>query len=151
MSLKNYLLQLFVSGFICSFALNYSGKGALKEPIRICCACIMIICFLMPLCKGIKIDGASLQKQDIERYVYDELSSASAQKDEYIKSLLETKITERLKSDNIKSKIKAYIKDEELIKIEVECNKSEKNAIESLLSGEYGINRDKMVWRLNED
>lgn len=79
--LQSWLTRLIVGGFLCFLATAAAGKGAASEPVRLACACLMILLVLRP--------GTSLDMQEVlseieaaERSITQSVEDAQAERND---------------------------------------------------------------------
>ena len=77
--MKELIVRVLCVSLICTGALIFAGDGAQKEPVRLCCAGIMIIVLFTPLSNKIPdIDMVINGKNEMEEYINDELKKVNA-------------------------------------------------------------------------
>lgn len=66
-AISGYFIRLFIGGFAVFCVMAIAGKGGTSEPLRLCCACFMIILILTPgLSAGDIISELSAEAQNTE-------------------------------------------------------------------------------------
>ncbi len=115
--LKDLVVRVLCGSMICFIALVIAGDGPNREPVRLCCAAIMIILILSNNYHiNLNLDYLSDIKSDLQEDISSELEKAKDSEIQQIVSTIEKNITDHMYKEGIYFEIElTYIYDEKII------------------------------------
>ena len=84
-AVTSLVVRIFCGSVICMVAILLAGDGPSKEPVRLCCACVMIL-LIFSTVKGTKIGSFQLEesRRSVQEYVDQAIANANASKQQSI-------------------------------------------------------------------
>ena len=139
MFLKQIIIKVFICGIICSLSLMLSGKGPLREPVRICCACLMVASVFSFFSKGVGRIGPVVSRYDLDADLKKGIESSETAIDEIAEAKLNKEIENRFENEKIPCSVKALFYEHKVVSITVICSDTYRERINNILAGEYGV------------
>lgn len=105
--LISLVIRIFCGGLICMVAILLAGDGPGREPVRLCCACVMILLIFSSL-KGTKIGSIKLEeyRQSVQEYVDQATVSANASRQQAISETAAEHVKTRAREMGISGEIR---------------------------------------------
>ena len=151
--LKEITLRVFCAGILCTAAMIIAGEGAAKEPVRICCAALVIIMLVTPLTGDIKnVLRQTDFSADIEDSIDAEMENANNVQYQLVCDKLKSDLQNRLSNAGIDCivRVDAEIADAEFIinTVYLVGDISDEYAQRAIgiLAAEYGVSGDRVIF-----
>lgn len=95
--LSPYIARLLIGGFVVFCVMAVAGKGSGTEPLRLCCACFMVVLILTPYAsQGLSLSEIISYFEETEEYLSNQVNAArnatyddiNLEVEEYLKRLI---------------------------------------------------------------
>ena len=151
--LKEITLRVLISGILCTAALIIAGEGAPKEPVRICCAALIIITLVTPLTGNIKtVLGQIDYSDDIQDSIAGEIENANNAEYRLACDNLRTSMQARLNNAGVECDIRIDARivgtDFHITSVQVvgELDGEQTERVINILGSEYGVSNDMVMF-----
>jgi hypothetical protein len=117
--IKLFSIRMLCGCAISSIALTIAGEGAHREPVRLCCASLMIILLFSPYdSTSFSINELYNVKSDVETYINNEVAQSKINEQSQIINSIENHVKNKLKNADINCNVRiVYDSTQDEIKI----------------------------------
>ena len=151
--LKDILVRMLCTGIICTIATIMAGDTVVKEPVRLCCAALVIVMLLTPLKNGFKqIGGLSSFNGGLKESIAVESQKAEYAQQQIVDNGIEYSIKIRLAElinvydVDIETNLSKDVFEIACLTVLCDIDGPKKDKILDILSEEYGIDREKVMF-----
>lgn len=151
--IKQITLRMLFGSIICSVSLIITGDGAHKEPVRLCCAALLVILLFTPYRKSnFDIKDLLTVKSDINNSIESEVINYRNYENNQIIEKIEESIENNAKQQNINCDIDLhyYSSNEGLyinsVYVSGKLNEYEKNTLLEILNEFIKIERSEVLF-----
>ena len=151
--LREIMLRVFCSGLICTVALIVAGEGAVREPVRLCCAALVIVTLATPLKGSIgKLDNIDVYTDSLRDDIEKELDEVAASEYKLVTDKVRASISNRLKNAGLEcsTEIETTLLDNRFeitaVYIKGLLTDAQKDRALNILASEYGVKKDMIFF-----
>ena len=151
--LREIILRVFCSGLICTVALIVAGEGAGREPVRLCCAALVVVTLATPLKGSLgELDNMDYYTDSLRTDIERELDDAASAEYKLVCDKVGTNISNRLNNAGVECTIDietgliGNMFEIKSVYIKGRLTEVQKSRAVNILAAEYGVARDKIFF-----